>query len=144
MAAHQLDDTVGTRIRTLGWFCRCTIKEDTRYLALPVCANASTRWPGNKAAADPPAAGGARPPGRGPDPGAPVEAAGGQPGAVRAERRRGDKRAGADLGQLPPAGGVPDPDAGAPAGTAGSQPGAVRADCHSPDRRAGPDANHLA
>ena len=60
------------------------------------------------------------------------------------KRRRGDERAVADLGQLPPAGRVPDPDAGAPAGTAGSQPGAVRAECHRPDRRAGPDATHGA
>ena len=42
MAAHHLDDTVGQRNpRTLRWFYRCTIKEDTRYLAVPVCGHAS-------------------------------------------------------------------------------------------------------
>jgi hypothetical protein len=42
MAAHQLDGTVGQRNpHTLGWFCRCTIKEDTPYLAMPICADAS-------------------------------------------------------------------------------------------------------
>jgi hypothetical protein len=145
MAAHQLDDTFGKRnSHTLGWFCRCTIKEYTRYLAMPVCADAAAGWPAGKAAADPLAAGVALQLGHGPDPGAPVEAAGGQPGAVRADRHRGDKLAVADLGQLLPAGHVPGPDAGAAAGAAGCQPGAVRADCHCPDRRAGPDANHGA
>ena len=123
MAARQLDGTVGKRNpRALGWFCRCTIKEYTRYLAMPICANGSTRWSANKAAADPWAAGVALQRGRGPDPGGLVAAAGGQPDAVRAERRRGDKLAVADLEQLPPAGRVSDPDAGAPAGAAGSQP----------------------
>jgi len=112
MAAHHLGGTLGKRNpHALRWFCRCTIKEDTRYLAMPVCAHASTGWPADKAAADPPAAGAARQPGHGPDPDGLAAAAGGQPGAVRADRRRGDKRAVAGLEQLPPAGGVADPDA---------------------------------
>jgi hypothetical protein len=116
MAAHQLDDTFGKRNpHTLRRFYRCTIKEDTRYLARPICANASTGWPADKAAADPPAAGVALQLGRGPDPDGRAAAAGGQLDAVRADRRRGGKRAVADLGQLPPAGRVPDPDAGAAA-----------------------------
>jgi len=57
MAADQLGGTVGTgNPPALRWFCRCTIKEDARYLAVPVGANAFTRWPAEKAAADPPAA----------------------------------------------------------------------------------------
>jgi len=92
MAAHHLGGTLGKRNpHALRWFCRCTIKEDTRYLAMPVCAHASTGWPADKAAADPPAAGAARQPGHGPDPDGLAAAAGGQPGAVRADRRRGDK-----------------------------------------------------
>jgi len=80
MAVHQLDDTVGTRNpHALRWFCRCTIREDARSLAMPVCATASTRWPTDKAAADPPAAGVARQPGHGPDPDGRAAAAGGQP-----------------------------------------------------------------
>jgi len=80
MAAHQLDDTVGTRNpHAPRWFCRCTIREDARSLAMPVCATASTRWPTDKAAADPPAAGVARQPGHGPDPDGRAAAAGGQP-----------------------------------------------------------------
>ena len=103
MAAHQLGDTFGKRnSHTLRWFFRCTIKEYTRYLAMPICANASTGWPANKAAADPSAAGVALQLGRGPDPDGVAAAAGGRPGAVRAERHRGDKRAVADLGQLRP------------------------------------------
>jgi hypothetical protein len=85
MAAHQLDDTVGKRNpHALRWVYRCTITEYTRYLALPICANASTRWPAAKAAADLPAAGVAVQPGHGPDPDGLAAAAGGQPGAVRA------------------------------------------------------------
>src|SRR5215472_6739297 len=81
--------------------------------------------------ADPPAVGVALQPGDGPDSDALVGAAGGQPGAVRAERHRRDPPVAADLEQLLPAGRVPDP--GAVIVAAGGQPGAVRAERHRPD-----------